>query len=230
MEPLFLIPARGGSKGLPGKNIKVFLGKPLICHSIDNARTLTADENICVSTDDDNIIRIVEDYGLAVPFKRPAELASDTSGTYEVILHALKHYEKKGKRFDVVILLQPTSPFRKSSQIAEAIKMFTSDIDMVASVKETHANPYYLLFEENTQGYLEKSKKANFTRRQDCPKVWELNGAIYILNTKSLKQQPISEFKKIVKYEMDDLTSMDIDTPADWMFSEFLVEKGLVKK
>jgi CMP-N,N'-diacetyllegionaminic acid synthase len=230
METLFLIPARGGSKGVPTKNIKLLAGRPLIYYTIDNARALSSDDNICVSTDDDKIIQIVENYGLSIPFKRPAELATDSSGTYEVIMHALDYYEKKGKLFDVVILLQPTSPFRKSIQITEAIELFKISLDMVVSVKETHANPYFVLFEENTEGYLEKSKKAAFTRRQDCPKVWELNGAIYVFNVKSLKQKHISEFSRIVKYNMDDASSMDIDNQMDWMFSEFLIEKGLVNK
>ena len=228
MEPLFIIPARGGSKGLPGKNVKVLAGKPLICHAIDNARALSTDDNICISTDDDTIIGIAENYGLPVEFKRPSDLAADNSGMYEVLLHALNHYERRGKRYDVTVLLQPTSPFRKVNQIAEAISIFQSDIDMVVSVKETHSNPYSVLFEENPHGYLEKSKKGNFVRRQDCPTVWELNGAIYVLNVESLRRKPISEFDRIVKYCMDDLTSIDIDNKIDWMFSEFLIEKGLI--
>lgn len=227
MELLFVIPARGGSKGIPGKNIKQLAGKPLICYAIDNARALSGDENICVSSDDDDIIRTAEEYGLKIPFKRPAQLATDTSGMYEVILHALDYYNRAGKTFEAVVLLQPTSPFRKSNQISEAINLYKDSIDMVVSVKETHANPYYMLYEENVHGYLEKSKKANFVRRQDCPAVWELNGAIYVLNVRSLKQKPISEFDRIVKYRMDDLSSVDIDNKIDWMFSEFLIEADL---
>jgi CMP-N,N'-diacetyllegionaminic acid synthase len=228
VEILFLIPARGGSKGIPQKNIKLLSGKPLIYYAIDSARVLSVDENICVSTDDDSISEIVSNYGLDIPFKRPHEFATDTSGTYEVILHALNHYETKGKSFDVVVLLQPTSPFRKSNQITEALKLFSTNIDMVVSVKETKSNPYYVLFEEDMEGFLRKSKEATFTRRQDCPKVWELNGAIYILNVQSLKQKHMTEFDRIVKYPMDDLTSIDIDDQIDWMFCEFLIEKGLV--
>ena len=97
---LVVIPARGGSKGLPGKNIKNLCGKPLIAYSIDVARAITIDDNICVSTDDQKIIDVVEKYGLHVPFVRPAELASDTASTNDVLLHAVKFYEDKGKKFN----------------------------------------------------------------------------------------------------------------------------------
>ena len=122
---LVVIPARGGSKGLPGKNIKNLCGKPLIVYSIDVARAITIDDNICVSTDDQNIIDVVEIYGLHVPFVRPAELASDTASTNDVLLHAIKFYEDKGKKFNKILLLQPTSPLRTVEQVKEAISLYT---------------------------------------------------------------------------------------------------------
>lgn len=126
MNPLYIIPARGGSKGIPHKNIKELNGKPLICYSIDVARELTTDENICVTTDDDNIIKVVENYGLKVPFKRPEELASDQAGTYEVIMHAINHYAAKGIYYDTIILLQPTSPFRKADDVKKCIEAYSN--------------------------------------------------------------------------------------------------------
>ena len=113
MNGLYLIPARKGSKGIPHKNRKPLAGIPLIGYSIETALQLTDAENICVSTDDEEIIRIAEGYGLRVPFVRPEALSSDTSGSREVILHALDHYQQAGRQFDAVILLQPTSPFRR---------------------------------------------------------------------------------------------------------------------
>lgn len=154
MNILVIIPARGGSKGIPHKNVKELNGKPLICYSIDAARQLTTDENICVSTDDDVIIKVVEDYGLKVHFKRPAELATDCAGTNGVLLHALEFYEKQGRKYDVVVLLQPTSPFRETKSLKEAVALYTSDIDMVVSVKEAATNPYYNSFEEDAEGLL----------------------------------------------------------------------------
>ena len=224
MKPLIVIPARGGSKGVPRKNIKVLGDKPLIQYTIDAAKGVFHDEFICVSTDDFEIKSVVEQLGLKVPFLRPNELASDTAGTYEVLLHAISYYESKGYFPDTLILLQPTSPFRTSAHIKEALKLYHESIDMVVSVKETKANPYYILFEEDRNGYLKKTKEANFTRRQDCPKVWEYNGAIYIINVKALKEKTISQFTKVCKFEMDETSSHDIDTLLDWKIAEIILQ------
>ena len=229
MKPLIVIPARGGSKGVPRKNIKVLGDKPLIQYTIDAAKGVFDDEFICVSTDDFEIKSVVEQLGLKVPFLRPNELASDTAGTYEVLLHAISYYESKGYFPDTLILLQPTSPFRTSAHIKEALKLYHESIDMVVSVKETKANPYYILFEEDRNGYLKKTKEANFTRRQDCPKVWEYNGAIYIINVKALKEKTISQFTKVCKFEMDETSSHDIDTLLDWRIAKLIIKKDDTK-
>lgn len=227
MEVLVIIPARGGSKGIPHKNIKPLNGKPLIYYTIDTARAITGDENICVSTDDDEIIEVVEKYGLEVPFKRPTELATDTAGTYEVLLHALSFYESQGKRYDAVLLLQNTSPFRKKEQVKEALQLFNKNVDMVVSVKECAANPYYCVFEENEEGYLNVCKgDGNIFRRQDAPKVYEYNGAIYIMNPEVLKTTHMHKMQKRVKYVMDDISSFDLDTMADWNMAEMIAKGG----
>lgn len=229
MDTLFIIPARGGSKGIVGKNIKLFAGKPLICHAIDIARKFTSDNNICVSTDDEQIIETVQNYGLAVPFKRPDFLATDTASTNDVLLHAVDFYDNSGKYFEHLVLLQPTSPFRNSQHVKEALSLFQTSLDMVVSVKEAESNPYYSLFEENMEGYLEVSKQINNTivRRQDVPKVYEYNGAVYVINVSSLKRiRKLSEFTFIKKYEMNKLHSIDLDTSLDWAFAEFLLDKG----
>lgn len=227
MKILVIIPARGGSKGIPHKNIKPLAGKPLIYYTIDTARQIVSDEDICVSTDDQEIILCVEDYGLKVPFVRPSEFATDTAGTYEVLLHALKYYEQQGKTYDVVILLQNTSPFRTPEQVKEALALYNSDLDMVVSVKECSANPYYCVFEENTEGFLNICKgKGNIIRRQDAPKVYEYNGAIYVINPKSLKEMPLYKFTKRIKYVMDEKSSLDLDTMNDWHMAELLISKS----
>lgn len=224
MNPLIIIPARGGSKGIPGKNIKDLNGKPLIQYTIDSAREIFEDDKICVSTDAADIKKVAEDLGLTVPFTRPEKLATDKANTYNVLLHALQFYEKNLYVPDVVVLLQATSPFRNAQHISEAMNMYTRDCDMVVSVTETKANPYYVLFEENEDGWLEKSKNGNFTRRQDCPKVWEYNGAIYVINPKKLKKKNHLTFKKVKKYVMDEESSLDVDTPMDWLLAERLME------
>lgn len=227
MNPLIIIPARGGSKGIPHKNIKPLNGKPLIDYTIDVARAITTDENICVSTDDQEIVNVVEDYSLKVPFIRPAELATDTAGTYEVLLHALDYYEKHGKHFDVLILLQATSPFRRADQVKEALNLYSPELDMVVSVKECAANPYYCVFEEDRNGYLHVCKgNGDIFRRQDAPKVYEYNGAIYVMNPEVLKTTHMHKMTKRVKYVMDDFSSFDLDTMWDWKMAEMLMKKG----
>jgi N-acylneuraminate cytidylyltransferase len=223
MTTLVLIPARGGSKGVPGKNIKILGGKPLIQHTIDAARELFADDQILVSTDDPKIKAVVEATGLTVPFLRPAELATDTAGSHEVMLHALDYYENSQGPVDRLVLLQPTSPFRTANHIKEALALYDNTMDMVVAVKETQANPYYVLREEDDQGWLQPSKPVVATRRQDVPTVYEINGAIYIIKVAALRQAKLSDFKKVKKYVMDERSSHDIDTPLDWAFAEVLL-------
>jgi CMP-N,N'-diacetyllegionaminic acid synthase len=229
MKTLFVITARGGSKGIPKKNSKLLGNKPLIAYSIDIARQCSTDDTICVSTDSEEIKKVVENYGLTVPFLRPYELATDTAGSFEVLAHALEFYEKQGQKYDAVVLLQPTSPFRQAFHVKECLEKFTLDIDMVVSVKHTHANPYSVLFEEDKNGFLQKSKQGNFHRRQDVPQVWEVNGAVYVINAKSLKNNTaFSQFSKVIKYEMEEKYSLDIDSTLDWEFAEFLLNKKFI--
>lgn len=225
---LVIIPARGGSKGIPRKNIKPLNGKPLIYYAIDTARAITADENICVSTDDVEIKSVVEAYGLKVPFLRPDELATDTAGSYEVLLHALDYFEKQGKKYDIVLLLQVTSPFRTAEQVKEALELFrqTNDKDaMVVSVKECPSNPYYDIFEEDQNGFLQISKgDGTIYRRQDAPKVYEYNGAIYIMDARTLKHTHMHKIPHRVKYVMDAKSSFDLDTMQDWQMAEMMLQ------
>ena len=226
MKTLYVIPARGGSKGIPGKNIKPLAGKPLIEYSIDVARSLANDEDICVTTDDNAIIETVERSGLKVPFVRPAELSTDQSGTYEVLLHALDFYESKGVHYDTMVLLQPTSPFRTVDDVKACIELYSDDIDMVVSVKQAATNPYYNAFEIDDNGFLHISKgEGNYTRRQDAPKVWEYNGAVYVINVESLRKMPLGKFTRRRMYEMSAERSIDLDTPTDWLIAETIITK-----
>lgn len=230
MEPLIIIPARGGSKGVPGKNIKLLNGKPLIQYTIEAALEVTDKENIIVSTDSHDIKNVVENLGIRINSLRPKELASDTSSTYDVLLHELNILEKNGRYYDHLILLQPTSPFRTGKHILEACQLYSDDLDMVVSVKETKANPYFLLREEDENELLKPSKISSALRRQDVPKVWELNGAIYVINIESLKEMPIVKFDKVKKYVMNEISSHDIDTPFDWMLAEQIVKLHISEK
>ncbi len=224
MDLLILIPARGGSKGIPGKNIKLLAGTPLINYSIEAARSIAADHNICVSTDDDAIIDCVRATGLPVPFKRPDELATDRAGTYEVVLHALDHYEEQGVHYDAVLILQPTSPMRSSSHLQEAMKLYSDNVDMVVSVMLAKSNPYTTLLGEDHDGFLHRLSGETLTRRQDAPRLWQLNGSIYIVNCESLrKHTSFWDFPRIKRYEMQEKYSVDIDTRFDWELAEWLI-------
>lgn len=231
MNYLIVIPARGGSKGIPHKNIKALNGKPLICYTIDVARQFTADENICVTTDDEEIIRVVENYGLKVPFKRPAELATDHCGSNEVIQHAYQFYAERGIHYDAILLLQPTSPFRKAEFLREATALYDDNIDMVTSVKLAPCNPYYDGFEENGEGLLAISKgDGTIQRRQDAPSVWQQNGSIYVINPKSLMGKGMARFTRIRKYAMSELYSVDIDNPFDWKVAELIINENMLER
>ena len=229
MKILYLIPARGGSKGLPGKNIKKLGGKSLINHAIDYARNFTTDENICMSTDSDQIIESALENNYKVPFIRPNNLSTDTASTNEVILHAINYYESKGFLFDLLVLLQPTTPFRKKVDLKNMLNHWNQNIDLMVSVKESHDSPYFNLFEENSDNYLIKSKASKSTRRQDAPKVYSFNGSLYLYNVKSLKSKPVIEFNKIKKYVMNNpLYSIDIDNELDWLVAETIINNKLI--
>ena len=231
MQVLVVVPARGGSKGVPKKNSRVLGKQPLLFYTLQVARRLVPANQIYLSTDSPEIAGLASEFGLSVPSLRPENLATDEAGMYPVLRHALENYQSREASPDVVILLQPTSPFRTAAQVQEALKLFSPELDMVVSVKQTRANPYFVLYEEDEAGFLEKSKtSAGLVRRQDAPKVYELNGAIYIIKVRSLlKYNSFSEFTRIRKYEMDELTSLDIDTELDWQFCEFLLQKGVFK-
>jgi CMP-N,N'-diacetyllegionaminic acid synthase len=226
MKILYLIPARAGSKGLPEKNIKILGDKPLIFYTIDFVlKNIKVEDELCISTKDEKVLAIATRLGIDVPFTRPEELASDTASSYDVIMHAIKYYEDNNKHFDLVLLLQPTSPFRSQQDFDTLIQNYEDDVDMVVSVKKSKENPYFTLFEENECGFLDKSKKGNFERRQDCPEVFTFNGSLYLMKVSSLKNSPISEFKKIKKIVMPEERSIDIDTLADWALAEFYFSK-----
>lgn len=218
------IPARGGSKGLPGKNILPLNGKPLICYTIDAARGLFDDKDIFISTDSIEIKEVVENYGLPVPKLRPSHLATDTASTVDVLLDFLETSAKETPTH--IILLQPTSPLRNSRHLLEALELVNDNVEMVVSVSESDANPYWNIFEENKDGFLVKSKEGIFSRRQDVPPVYTFNGAIYIISTKALLEKRTLHFGRIIKYVMDKKSSIDIDDQLDFELAQFLIKNN----
>lgn len=226
MKTLFLIPARGGSKGVPKKNIKKFNNKELIFYSIDLARKFSDDKDICVSTDSIEIKNLVESYGLKIQFIRPYKLATDDASSYDVIMHSIKYFENIGVFYDRVVLLQPTSPLREYIHLKESLDLYSNDLDMIVSVEELF-DPSYSCYNENSDGFLKKIIEHNYTRRQDIPKVYKFNGAIYVLNVKSLGEKNIGQLKKVKKYIMSSMSSIDIDNQLDWEMAEFLYSKKI---
>ncbi len=226
MKVLCIIPARRDSRGIPGKNWKLLNNIPLVGYSIDIAKQSKDIDEICISTNSDEVIEIATNhYHLKVLFTRPEELSLDTTSSHDVLIHAVEFYESQGKTYDAILLLQPTSPFRKVEFINECIEIFKkSDCDMVVSVCETPLNPYYNLYNE-TDGFIHRSIQSNFTRRQDCPKTYLVNGSIYVISVNSLKKQQLHEMEKVVKYEMPEEFSVDLDTLNDWEKAEKILIK-----
>lgn len=221
-DTLFVIPARGGSKGLPGKNIKELCGKPLIAYSIDIAREFVDDKYICVSTDSEEIKQVVESYGLSVPFLRPDYLATDTATTNDVLVHALSFFKEQGSEYKKLILLQPTSPLRTSQDVQGAMELYRDDIDMVVSVMKSHAPA--VLCSENEDGFVELVYNKNAAGRQQLQDMYEFNGAVYVINIQSLLDKGLAKFTKKVKYMMSKEHSVDIDDIYDFYQVETIIK------
>ena len=225
---LYVITARGGSKGIPHKNIKPLGGKPLILYSVEIARQLAPDSLIAVSTDDPAIADVVRGAGLEVPYMRPAELATDTAGSREVIIDIMDYWRDTLHRpFDKVVLLQPTSPVRTVDEVKGCLELYSPDVDMVLSVMEASCNPYYNCFETGDDGCLHVSKGDGlYTRRQDVPKAWEQNGAVYVINPDSLRRYPLGMMPKRLPFVMPRERSIDLDTPTDWLIAESMINNN----
>ncbi len=233
MKPLYIIPARGGSKGIPRKNIKELCGRPLIAYTVDAAieARKRLGGHILLSTDDAETAGIVRGLGIEVEYMRPAELAGDTSGSREVMLHAMDWAESQGIEYDCVVLLQPTSPFRTADDIVACTQLLEPGIDMAVSVCEAADNPYFNIFETDADGYLHISKgDGKLTRRQDAPKAWVYNGAVYAINPASLRAMPMGMFGHRVPSVMPRERSIDIDGPADWLAAETIMSRQTLIK
>lgn len=223
MRVLAIIPARGGSKGVPGKNIKLLGGKPLIVYSIEQAIASNSFSKIIVSTDDEAIVKIVINYGVEVPFVRPAELADDTATSIAVVQHAIDFLESQNEFFDAVCLLQPTSPFREKSFINKAIAKFsTTDSDALVSVLPVphEYNPHWV-FEADANGMLQiaTGEKEIITRRQELPKAFFRDGAIYLTKTVFIKKGTFYG-EKLGYIESNPNLYVNIDTMEDWLEAE----------
>lgn len=211
---LAIIPARGGSKGIPHKNIISLCGKPLIAYTIEAANQSTYIDTVIVSTDDVDIQRISEQYGALVPFLREAKIASDEATTISVVVDAVKRLEVNGEKFDVVILLQPTSPLRTAEEIDVAIDIFfQNNMQGIVSVNVAEVSPFLLRTIEGSQLQRIISRSSTI-RRQDMPTYYEVNGAIYINAISDIKES-LSFNDNPIPYIMSCEHSIDIDTWDD---------------
>lgn len=228
MNIIALIPARGGSKGIPKKNLQDLCGKPLIARTIQEAKKCLFFDKIIVSTDDLEIAEVSKKFGAEVPFLRPNKIAKDDSPTIDTIFHALNYFEKKNCHVDVLVLLQPTSPLRTSEDITMALNLFIeNNIDSVISVSELIHSPYWSLKIEN------KFLKANFgdkylnLRRQDLPELFLPNGAIYISSNENIQKNKGFFGRRTMPYIMPNERSIDIDNIIDLKLAEILLrERG----
>ena len=230
---LAIIPARGGSKGIPGKNVRAFLGKPLIVHSIEVALSCPSVTRTVVSTDDDAIAEVASAHGAQV-IDRPDELATDTSVIIKAIKHAVCKVEEEGEPVDIVVVLEPTSPMRRIEDIERCIKIVGDGLaDSAAAFTNSHVSPHRLwrVTDEVVEPYIEGA--VPFLPRQKQPKAFELTGQIYVLTKNILFEKEDSTslvlgktFPLITPQE----STVDIDTELDFMVAEKVMEHFWHKK
>lgn len=223
-----VIPARGGSKGLPGKNIKMFCGKPLIAHTIEQAKQSRYIDRAIVSTEDEEITRISLEHGAEVPFIRPIELAGDSVATLDVLLHAINWFENEDQYlFDILVLLHVTTPLRSVEDIDKSITLLVEEkADNIFSVAEAHRNPYFNMVEIKKNGYVALVKKGNYTTRQESPLVYDMNSSIYAWWKELLKEKKNIFLEKSIIYIMPKERSIDIDDDLDFRIAEYLQMNG----
>lgn len=225
---LAVIPARGGSKGVPHKNIRDLDGKPLIAYTIEAAIKSKVFDKIVVSTDSSEIAEIAQRYGAEVPFIRPKDLSGDFSSSDDVVLHAIDYFKRKGKEFEYVCKLQPTSPLRNETHIMEAYQLLKdSNSNFVVSVCECEHSPLWT-------GTLDEKKSLNrfineYVKgacRQKLPKYYRLNGAIYMGKTEAFEDNKSFFGKNGTAFIMNQEESIDIDNYFDFEIAKLLIERN----
>ena len=217
-----IIPARSGSKGLKDKNIKELNGKPLIAYTIEAAKESKIFDEIIVSTDSEKYAEIAKKYGASVPFLRSSENSDDKAGSWDVVREVIS---KLDEQYNIVVLLQPTSPLRTSKNIKEAMKLFfDKDADTVCSVCETNHPMFWCNTLDENLSMRDFIKKEYDLPRQRLPKTYTLNGAIYIIKTNCLRQIDFYG-KNSFAYIMDKKESVDIDDNLDFKFAEELIRE-----
>lgn len=225
---LAIIPARGGSKGIPNKNITNLCGKPLIAYSILAAQASQYIDDIIVSTDSEQIRDTSVEYGASVPFLRPAALASDTSKTIDCMIYTINELKKQGQHYDCIVLLQPTQPIRKEGMVDEAISLLLdSTEDSLVSVTAVTEHPI-LMRTITKEGPLKSLLPMSSTvRRQDFPNVYRVNGSIYINRINSHFNSSTSLNDNLLPYFMEESYSVDIDSYEDLKKAETILQQHM---
>jgi N-acylneuraminate cytidylyltransferase/CMP-N,N'-diacetyllegionaminic acid synthase len=219
-----LIPARGGSKGIPRKNIKLIAGKPLIVWTIEAALRSSLLDAVVVSTDDPEIAEVARQAGAQVPFMRPSELAQDQTSGLDPVLHALDQLPQ----YDSVLLLQPTSPLRNTDDIDACLCLaMRQNAHSVVSVSEADTHPYWTYRLTKDQALSRFVDAEPIARRQDRPQAFELNGALYFADANWLRSSGSLVGTETLAYVMAKERSVDLDTPLDWKLAELLLKDSL---
>ena len=229
MNILGIIPARGGSKGVPRKNIKLLGGKPLIAYTIDSAKESKYLADVVVSTEDEEIAAVSRENGAKVPFLRPAELARDATPTLPVLKHCLEYFLAQGVQYEAVCILQATSPFRSRAMIDTCIDKFKqAKADTLISVKKVpdHYNPHWV-FEEKGQDLFQIStgEKSIIPRRQQLPDTFYRDGMIYLVKSKLILEKNTLYGERISAFATDG-ENINIDTMEDWYLAEAFVKEN----
>ncbi len=226
MEILALIPARGGSKGIPRKNIKVLYGKPLISYTIEAALHANCFSEVMVSTEDEEIAHVSLSLGAAVPFLRPIELATDRASSIHVVQHVLDAYSKQNRFFDAVCLLQPTAPLRTTSLITDAVQQFiATKCDTLISVRSVphEFHPDWVLVPTENGAKIATGISEFPTQRQSLRPAYHRDGAIYLTKTATL-QAGTFYGSHLELFPTDSLPHVNLDTMSDWEVAEKLLK------
>ncbi|MGZ3769098.1 MAG: acylneuraminate cytidylyltransferase family protein [Bdellovibrio sp.] len=223
---LAIIPARGGSKGLPRKNIRDLCGKPLIAWSIEQALACAEIDKTVVSTDDEEIAQIAKNFGAEVPFMRPEPLASDTASSADVILHALDFYADKGQHYDVIVLVEPTSPLREVDDLSGAINQLIKSPGLrsvvgVSAVESNHPSFLFRVQEGELRPYL--GKQPTGLRRQDIEELFFLEGSVYVSDVEVFREKRSFYHEKTGPWIVPRYKSLEIDEIVDLITAEALM-------
>lgn len=233
MKVLFLITARGGSKGVPRKNIKKVGSLPLIAYKIRAAQKVDIDKKIIVSTDDDEIAEVAKLYGAEVPFMRPAYLASDEASSMDVVVHAMDWVEKNSfEKYDYICLLEPSTPFTTPTDLTNALELISKkDADTLLGMREVSVTRNFIHQLDYNGGlslFYNEIKNLSSVQRQAQTKEYTMNGGMYIAKWEYFKENHLFHSIKSVPYIMPERQSIEIDTMDDYLYACFLVEKNII--